>query len=368
MNYNQAVAAYNADRARWLELGVSFAHGAEPRGYASDEAVRELLAMDAVSNIPPLSTDPNSALPSMLTTVIDPEVYEVLFAPNRATDIYGERQKGDWLTDTTMFPVAEATGEVSSYGDYANNGLAGVNVNWPNFQSYEFQLVKQYGEKETERMGLARVNWVGEIDKAAAINLNKFSNLAYIYGVGGLQNYGLLNDPALSASLTPATKAAGGTAWFSGNNANATANEVYNDILAVFQALVSQNRGLVDFDTPMTLAIGPTTAVALGFTNTFNVNVEDLLKKNFSKLRTVVVPQFDAFSATANTQGNPAGNIFQLIADEVGGQKTGFCSYNVKMRAFPIVRDLSAFRQKVMSGTWGTILRYPAGIASMLGV
>ena len=37
--------------------------------------------------------------------------------------------------------------------------------------------------------------------------LNKFSNLTYFFGVQGLQNYGLLNDPHLNASLTPATKA-----------------------------------------------------------------------------------------------------------------------------------------------------------------
>jgi hypothetical protein len=38
------------------------------------------------------------------------------------------------------------------------------------------------------------------------------------------------------------------------------------------------------------------------------------------------------------------------------------------MRAHAIVKDLSAFKQKMTGGTWGAIIRMPAGISSMLGV
>ncbi len=78
-----------------------------------------------------------------------------------------------------MFPVAESTGEVSTYGDYAESGNAGVNTNWPQRQSYLFQVIKQYGERELERAGLARINWVSEIDIAAALAMNKFLNFTY---------------------------------------------------------------------------------------------------------------------------------------------------------------------------------------------
>src|SRR6185503_6176542 len=132
------------------------------------------------------------------------------------------------------FPVVEHTGEVSSYGDYSMNGRAGVNTNWPQRQAYLFQTIKEYGERELERAGLARISWVSEIDKGAATVLNKFQNLTYFFGVQGLQNYGLLNDPNLSAALTPATKAAGGVKWVLSGVINATANEVYADIQAIF--------------------------------------------------------------------------------------------------------------------------------------
>jgi hypothetical protein len=365
MNFAEGIAAFRADRAHLEDLGVAWQPGAEPLGYWPPEAKRDYaLAMDA---LPTLTTDPNSSVPSILTTMIDPEVYQVLFAPSKAAVILGEVQKGTWLNDTIMFPVAEATGETSTYGDHSENGRAGVNTNWPQRQSYLFQTIKEYGERELERAGLARINWVSEIDKAAALTLNKFANYTYFFGVQGLQNYGLLNDPNLSASLTPATKVAGGTAWIVGSVINATANEIYADIESMFYQLTTQTAGLVQQDSPMTLALSPNSAVALTATNSFNVNVSDLLKKNFPNLKIETAVQYGARTST-NTQGVAAGNLVQLIATEVEGQRTGFCAFNEKMRSHPIVRLMSSFRQKATAGTWGTVLRFPAAISSMIGV
>ena len=117
----------------------------------------------------------------------------------------------------------------------------------------------------------------------------------------------------------------------------------------------------------MTLAMGPTSTVALTATNSFNVNVSDLLTKNFKKLTVKEAVQYQARTAS-NPQGQSAGNMVQLIVDELEGQKTGYCAYNEKMRSFPIVRQLSSFQQKMLAGTWGTVIRYPAGLVQMVGV
>lgn len=362
MNLQEAMAAFAADQPHLEARGV-YLSGVKtyiPDGFKQDYS----LAMDAQ---PSLSTDPNSAVPAMLTTMIDPTVFEVLFAPNRLSVIFGEVRKGTWLDETAMFPVVEHTGEVSSYGDHAENGRAGANTNWPQRQAYLFQTVKEYGERELERAGLARINWISEIDRAAATVLNKFSNLTYAFGVSGLQNYGLLNDPNLSAALTPATKQAGGTAWISGGQIKATANEVYADIEALFFQLVEQTAGLVQQDSKMVLAMSPGSAVALTATNTFNVNVTDLLKKNFPNIRVETAVQYGALSAS-NPQGVAAGNLVQLIADEIEGQDTGYCAFNEKMRAHPIIRAMSSFRQKVTAGSWGAVIRMPMAISQMVGV
>jgi hypothetical protein len=363
MRFQESVTEWARDKPELEALGVHLLPGV--RSYVPDEFKRDYgLAMDA---LPTLTSDPNSAVPAILTTMIDPQVFRVLFAPMKATEILTEQKRGTWLDDTVLFPIAEATGEVSSYGDFNENGRAGVNTNWPARQAYLFQVIKEYGEREMERAGLARINWVTEVDAAAALSLNKFCNYAYFFGVAGLQNYGLLNDPNLTASLTPATKAAGGTAWIVGGRINATANEIYADIEALYYQLVIQSGGLVQQDTEMTLALSPGSSMALTATNTFNVNVTDLIKKNFPKIKVETATQYGVSSST-NTQGIAAGNLVQLIAMELEGQRTGFCAFNEKMRAHPIVRMMSSFRQKVTAGTWGTVLRAPFAISSMIGV
>ena len=358
----EALTAWREDASFLEQFGAIFP---EVRSYLPEEFKRDVnLALDA---LPLLQTSPNAGVPALLTTMIDPDVYEILFAPNRAAVIFGEQKRGSWVDETVLFPTVEHVGEVSSYGDYAENGGVVANTNWPQRQSYLFQTMKEYGERELERAGLAKLNWVSEIDKAAATILQKFLNLTYFFGVTNLQNYGLLNDPFLGASLTPATKAYGGTRWIVSGVVQATANEIYNDIQAIFIQLVNQTGGLVEADTKMVLAMSPQSEMALTQTNSFNVNVHDLLKKNFPNIRVETAVQYGV-TTTQNTQGNPAGQLVQMIAEELEGQKTGYCAFNEKMRAHPIIRAPSSYKQKVTSGTWGSIIRMPVDIASMLGV
>jgi hypothetical protein len=390
-NYSQARAAWQADRAEMEARGVVLpdVQSYLPEEWKANPKIAqdhlERMAMDmqmgyarmmghnggpsmAMDAPPPLFTQANSAVPALLTTTIDPDVFRILFMPNRAAEAMGgEVKRGTWIDDIIYFPVVEATGEVSSYGDYNENGNAGVNVAWPARQNYIFQVIKEYGERETERGGLARINWVSEIDRAAALTISKFLNISYIFGVAGLQNYGMANDPNLSAALTPATKAAGGVKWINNGVMNATANEVYADFQTMFQRLVIQTGGLVEPDTEMRLLLSPGISVAMTITNSFGVNVGDLLKKNFPNVEMVTIPQYAAQS-TQMPQGVAAGEWVQLMALEVEGQKTGFPAYSEKMRAHPVIRARSSFSQKVSAGTWGTVIRMPAAVVQMVGV
>lgn len=361
-NVIEAKTGWAQDRARLEALG---AYLPDVQSYVPEPFKRNFaLAMDAQ---PQLITSPNSAIPAFLTTMIDPSVIAILFAPNKAAVIIGETRKGSWLDETAMFPVVEHTGEVSSYGDHNNNGRAGVNTNWPQRQAYLFQIVKEYGERELERAGLARINWVTEVDQAAVTILNKFMNLTYFFGVQSLENYGLLNDPNLSGALTPGVKAVGTPKWINNGVVTATANEIYTDIQSLFSQLVAQTSGLIDAEAKLVLAMSPGSAVALTATNSFNVNVYDLLKKNFPNIRFETAVQYGQLSAQ-NPQGVAGGNFVQMIAESIEGQQTGYASFNEKMRAHPIIRQLSSFQQKLTAGTWGTIIRMPMGISSMIGV
>ena len=365
MNFQEARQRYAADRPRHETAGAILQNVITyiPPEWKRDYRLAEM-AFDAQ---PGLQTVPNAGIPTMLTTMIDPSIYEILFAPLKAAEILGEQKKGDWTDQTAMFPVVEHTGEVSSYGDYANNGSTGANTNFPQRQSYLYQTIEQYGELELARVGLARINWITELNQAAARALNQFQNYTYFFGVQGLQNYGLLNDPNLSAALTPAPKAYGNNLWITNNVITATANEIYSDIQSLLLQLISQSGGLINQETKLVLALSPSSRFALTATNSFNVNVYKLLEDNIPNLRIVDAIQYGAQSAV-NPNGVVAGNFVQLIAEQVEGQQTGYCAFNEKMRTHPIVRELSAWKQKITAGTWGAIIRQPFAIASMVGI
>lgn len=331
-------------------------HMPEALGYMEPGHKRDFgMAMDAQ---PQLVTTSSSGIPAFLTTLVDPNVIRVLLAPNKGAQILGEEKRGTWLDDTAMFPMVERVGEVSSYGDFNENGHAGVNTAWPQRQSYLYQTIVEYGERELERAGLAKLNWVSEQEEAAAVVLNKFQDQTYHLGVAGLQNYGLLNDPALSPALTPCAKAAGGVKWVTGGTVTATANEVYQDAQALYAELVAQSGGLIDQDAELVVVTSPYASVGTTAVNNFNVSVTDLLRKNFRSVR------FE----TSIRYATAGGNVVQMIASSVDGQKTGMCAFNEKLRNHTIIKQTSSFKQKKTQGTWGAIIKQPLAIATMIGV
>ena len=113
--------------------------------------------------------------------------------------------------------------------------------------------------------------------------------------------------------------------------------------------------------------MSPVSSAALLTTNSFNVNVLDLIKKNLKNLRVETAIQYGALTSV-NPQGSAAGEVIQMYAEEVEGQKSGFCAFSEKLRAGVVVRDLSSYKQKVSSGTWGFILKQNFAIATMIGL
>jgi hypothetical protein len=308
------------------------------------------LAMDAQ---PGLVTVGNAGIPSMLTNFIDPSVIEALVSPMKAAVILGETQKGSWIMDTATFPMIEYTGETSAYGDYSNNGSSGANASYPQRQSFHYQTITQWGERELERAGLAKLDWASRLNIASILILNKFQNQTYFFGVAGLQNYGLLNDPRLTTPITPIVKAATGVLWSAG-----TALEIYQDILNMFSQLQVQSGGLIQMDEKMVLALSPTAAVNLNKLTQYNVNVRQSLRENFPNMRIETAPEYATVS----------GQLVQMIVETFEGQKTATCAFTEKLRAHAVEVKTSSWLQKKSQGSWGTIVFRPFLISQLLGV
>lgn len=320
------------------DAGIVFMGGGKK---LMDDKVAAALAMDAQ---PGLTTVGNSGIPAWMLNYVDPQLIEIILQPTKAAEVFGEMKKGDWTTETATFMTVEPTGEVSSYGDYNNNGVSGVNVNFPQRQSYHYQVFTRWGEREVARAGEAKIDYVARVNEASVNALNRFQNKTYLFGVKGLQNYGVLNDPSL-----PATTAAAKT-W-----ANSTGEEVYESIRKLFQTLLKQTGGKIDMNTPLLLVCSPTASVDLTKTNQYNVNVIDQLKKNFPNLRVETIPEYSAAS----------GETVQLIVEELDGQRTLDCAFTEKMRAHNMVLEASSIKQKKSQGTWGAIIYRPFCIATM---
>lgn len=303
--------------------------------------IRQALAMDAQ---PTLATVGNSSIPAWMLNYVDPKLIEIVLQPMKAAEVFGEVKKGDWVTETATFMMVEPTGETSSYGDYNNNGMSGVNVNFPQRQSYHYQTLTRWGEREVERAGAAKIDYVSQVNQASVMTLNRFQNKTYLFGVKGLQNYGLLNDPHLPAASVSAKT------W-----ATSTGEEVYESVRVLFQKLLKQTGGNIDMNTPLIMVCSPEASVNLTKTNQYNVNVFDQLKKNFPNLRVETIPEY----ATA------AGEMVQLIVEELLGQKTVEMGFTEKLRAHQIEPRGSYIQQKKSQGTWGAIIYRPFCIASM---
>ncbi|WP_025827514.1 hypothetical protein [Acetobacter okinawensis] len=328
------------------------------RGYYSE------MAADALPPGLPV-TAPNSGIPAIFTTYTDPKIIKAIITPTKSEDIYGSAKKGDWVTDTAQFPMVELSGYAAAYDDYSPAGTTGANANWPQRQSYHYQTWTKWGEREVERMGAAKIDWVNQQNEASISVLNKNQNQINLFGMSGLELYGALNDPHLPAAIAPLPKV-GTSGTSSGNTWLDTSDPiaVYNDILKAVQKLTVQMGGNLTLETAMTLVIPTERQQCLLYTNQYQVVLSDLLKKNLPNLKIETLPE----AGTNLSGGNSSVTMMQLFVDAVDGQETVTTAFTEKMRAHAVERYSSNFRQKKSQGSWGTIWFYPMACVTMTGI
>lgn len=319
----------------------------------------------------PLATDaaitaPNSGIPNIYSTYIDPRVTKALITPTKSEEIYGTGQRGNWLTDTAQFPFVELSGQTASYDDYSQNGDSDANANWVPRQSFHFQTWTKWGEREAERMGAAKLDWVARKNEASISILNKTSNRINLFGVEGLQLRGALNDPNLPAAIQPAPKVTSSGAATESSDWTATADpvQVYNDILKAVQQLIIQMGGNADLNSPMTLVIPTERQYCLLYANQFRTTVRDLLRENFPNLEVKTLPEAGA----SLSGGQSKITQMQLFVRSVDGQESVSTAFTEKLRAHTVERYSSYIRQKKSQGTWGTIWYYPVACVTMVGI
>lgn len=339
------IAVDHADLER--RYGIVFMGRQGTMYYGSPES----MAFDAQ---PTLVTTPNAGIPSLFTTYVDPTQIEVLVRPTKAAELYSETKKGTWTTDVSMFIQAERTGEVTSYGDFNQDGMSDANLDFPQRQSFHYQTNTRWGEREIARAAEAKVDLANWKQRSSALAIEKFQNFAYLSGIAGLQNYGGTNDPFLPAPIAPTSN------WY----VTADPTVIFGDMLRLVQKGIAQGNGLVSTTTKFRLGISPGNESNFSKTNQFNYNVNDQIKKNFPNLSIVTVPEFAIAGGGAVAGGT---EFVQLIAEIPEGGKTVEAAFTEKMRAHAMVVKTTSWEQKKSAGTWGVIFYRPVLVAAMLG-
>ena len=306
------------------------------------------LARDAA-----LVTTPNTGVPVEFLAYIDPRVVEILTATRRAREVFKEAKKGDWTTTYSKWRVDEMIGRTQAYSDFANNGVSDVNSNWKTRQQYVFQTNIQYGDLEVAASGVARINLAASKQNAAATILDIDANKFYLLGVDGREIYGILNDPDLPVAIPPLPEDSE-LLW-----SKKTTVGKYNDVLALFGRLSLQSAGLIDHGSPLFLLLSPEMEVQLGGATDFNVSVLDMIKKYFTNITVVSLPELSSASS---------GQTMMLAASEVAGQPTAELCFGEKVRAGRIVPELSSLKQKWIASTYGGIVLQPFAFAIMQGI
>lgn len=171
--------------------------------------IRGILANDSIdqlANDAAMVTAANSGVPVEFTSYIDPMVIPILTATRGAREIFGEAKKGDWTTSYARFQTSEITGEVEAYTDYGQGGASDVNPTFPVRTQYIYQTNIRYGDREVDVASRARLQLAADKQRAAATVIDIASNKFALYGVAGLEIYGLLNDPNLPAAVSSVAK------------------------------------------------------------------------------------------------------------------------------------------------------------------
>lgn len=330
------------------QYGIVFDTGAPIRGILANDSI------DQLANDAAMVTTANSGIPVEFTSYIDPMVIPILTATRGAREIFGEAKKGDWTTSYARFQTSEITGEVEAYTDYGQGGASDVNPTFPVRTQYIYQTNIRYGDREVDVASRARLQLAADKQRAAATVIDIASNKFALYGVAGLEIYGLLNDPNLPAAVSPLPNADTKTLW-----AEKSTKEIYEDVLYLFGKMADRGAGHIDANTELVLATSPATQVQLGRATDFNISARQMLETYFPKIRFVALPEL----ATAT-----GGTSILLVAPTIEGLPTAQIGFSEKFRAMRLIPESSSFHQKFVGSSYGTIIYRPFAIGTMTGV
>ena len=316
------------------------------------------LAMDSA-----LQTTPNVGYPASFFQYIDPQIVEILFGVTNANRIAPEVKQGTWADEFYTYTTEEAIGDVTAYSDRTENVTSEVNYEFQTREQARFETIIQYGNLETDKANQAKIALASRKQIAGANIIARKQNQFYLFGVSGLINYGLLNDPNLNASINPNSITIGGstyTTWADkvAHDTASAGNHVFNDVLKLWSELSAKNGGNIDQNERIILAVSNAVVSYLSAPNQFGLTAMQMIKDNFPNLEVVQLPELST----------NAGEQIKMIVPSLYGVDTVNLVYSDKFRALQVVQTVSGFKQKLVGTSYGAVVKRSSLIATMTGV
>lgn len=351
--------SFDLDFAKSRGINAPYAVGFMPYEERDGHIVLKDVSRDQLAQDAALSTQPNVGAPAALYTYIDPRIIEVLFGVTNATKFFPKSLVGRWTQDYADFAVEEVVGKVSPYNDFANGTTSDVNYNYPVRQNFRYQTTIKYGELETAKLAEAKINLPARKQNAAAQIIARAENKFQLYGVSGMEIYGMLNDPNIPETITPISVNSNST-WAAkiAADPNNAATLVFNDVNKLWQELTANNGGHLDVNAPIVLGISNKMIGYLTQPNQYGKTAKVMLQENYPNIEFVQLPELST----------DAGEMLYMTVRELYGDETGWSAFSMAFQLGRLVAHESSFTQKASAGTWGCVIRRPSLVATMTGI
>lgn len=347
------LTGFNPDEVKSLEkIGISFANG----------------VMDSMSSVmdaagTPIVTTPSAGIPLQFGQSFLPGFVAVVTAPRKIDELVGIQTIGGWEDEEIVQGAMESTGAAVPYRDYTNTNYSSFNVNYERRTIVRFEGGMRVGALDEARSSKMGVNSATAKREGAVLALDIQRNRIGFNGFnnGNNRTYGFLNDPSLSAYVTVANKAGGGSTW-----AVATFIEVTKDIRQAAAALELQSQGLIDTSADaITLAIPSSFGTYLSLSSDFGVSVQDWISKTYPKMRIVRAPELIG--------ANGGANVFYMYAEQTkdtstdGGQVWAQ-AVPAKFRVLGSQKLSKGYEEAYTNATAGVLLKRPWAVVRRTGI
>jgi len=305
---------------------------------------------------------PSAGVPSWFTTAWTTKMIKQLLQTRPFYTMTKPFQQGQFSTSNIKISTMSYSGSAAVYDDYSSVGATSNNYNWVDRQTITLQQLVQYGDLATARMGMAKIDFVANLNATVADKINLDINQIGFSGYAGVKCFGLLNDPSLNPQIVLPTSASNpsSTSW-----AYKSGVEIGNDVYLLVSSIVALAGGNFDpSNAKMFLGVPSASYNYLlqPYSAVFPMTtVEGWLKSVYKGLEIIQVPNYQG-------TGTAGANYMQLVLSELGGEDVALNAFCSLFMDHGTVRTLSAYESKKSYTVGACIVVQPIGVATAQGI